>query len=477
MKGKRMVCAGLWLAVLGCSNVWADVLPYEVEVEIKDSEEAYLYMTAADVELNSENCPALEETVSAWEKEREENREMLRLQYLEMAEAEKEAKGDEFYGYILSEMLTITRSDEKILSLREEDYKYLDGAYPVSFVGGVNFDVQTGKLLELNDLLINPDEFKNVSAQFIVGYVENVYSEYGVSVTEEQVLTLWDTEMEWYLEASGITVVFNEDTLGPHSLGIVEIPLTIANYQDYVKPEYTGFVGAGVYKVRVNTPISIPVGEEETTLFIDEVEAEYDYDYSVSDGKTTLEVGTFGYLHSAYYLHKEDGSDYLLMDGDMASDDFSTYVFKVSEEGIIQTDVLESAIDTGHISPDRMDMQKWLNVLGTYGAEKTYRIDENGRFVTEETEYRLLGNLENRTEIVSVVDLPFYINGKATPMPAGMGFRMIATDEETYALLQVTETGQVGELPFVRGDGDDYWNLYIGGKKVDDCFEMLPYAG
>lgn len=474
MKRKGIVCAGLWLAVLGSSNVWADVFPYEIEVENRENNEEYLYMTMADVEIASESFLALEETVNAWAKERTENREALKIQYMEMAEAEKEANGDEFYGYSISEMLTITRSDERILSLREESYQYLGGAYPVSFIGGVNFDVQTGALLELEDLFVDPEGFKDASAQFIVGYVENVYD---LSVTEEQVLALWDTEMEWYMDASGMTVIFNEDTLGPHALGILEIPLTMANVQDYMKAEYEEFVGAGVYSLQANVPILVSVGEEETTLLINEEEGQYEWDYSVSDGKTTLEVGQFGYLHSAYYMQKDDGGAYLLMDVDMASDDYSTFVFKVSEEEIVQTDVLDAAIDTGHISPKKMDMQKWINVLGTYGAEKTYTLDESGMFVTEETEYRLCGTLENRVEIISVVDLPFYINGKATVMPAGMGFRMISTDEETYAVMQVTETGQVGELPFARGEGDDYWNLYIGEKKVDDCFEMLPYAG
>ena len=97
-------------------------------------------------------------------------------------------------------------------------------------------------------------------------------------------------------------------------------------------------------------------------------------------------------------------------------------------------------------------------------------------FVTDETEYRLKGDVEDRYELKTVIEIPVIIDDTETMLPAGTGLRVIGTDDETYVRVQISETGQLGELK-VRRDEEMRWRIYIGDVTAEDCFEMLPYAG
>ena len=72
--------------------------------------------------------------------------------------------------------------------------------------------------------------------------------------------------------------------------------------------------------------------------------------------------------------------------------------------------------------------------------------------------------------------IPVIIDGIETILPAGTGLRVIGTDDETYARVQISETGQIGELK-IRRDEEMRWRIYIGDVSAENCFEMLPYAG
>lgn len=477
MKRIEWVCAGLLLTSIGCQNVWAETFPYHVEVEMQEIQEENLYMSQADIKVSGETDSKLEEALEHWEKERTENREADKLEYAEQAKAEREEKGEAFYGYVISEALEMTYMNENVLSFRESKYEYLGDDNMHSYVGGVNFDAQTGEILEISDVLTDAEGFKEAAIPFIVSYMTEMYGEYGISVTEAQIEQLWDSEMGWYMEASGITVAFEGSEFGVQIIQNAEIPLTLANLEKYMKTEYLKPNGIGIYKIRQNVPVQISVGENEETLLLSEEEMEYNWEYSINYGAENLEIGEYVFMRNAYYLQKEDGTQYLVIDLDMASDDYMTYLYKFTETSMAQTDVVDGGIDTGNLNLNSIKLVSWLDILGTYGAEKTYVIDENGKFVTDEVEYHLRGSVEDRFEIISTVELPFYIDGQETSLPAGTGLRMISTDGETYAVLQITESGQVGELPFIHGEGDDYWNLYIGEMNVNDCFEILPYVG
>ena len=252
--------------------------------------------------------------------------------------------------------------------------------------------------------------------------------------------------------------------------------MTLAEGESYIKPEYRNFETAGVYAVQENIPLIVKNEEEAFSLMLNVEENGYDLIYSVLSGTNTVDLGHLGYFKDAYYVKKTDGKDYLMFDFDMASEDYTTYLLDVGKDGAAKTDTLFSAIDSSFISSDKFDMEYCVNMLGSYGSEKTYYIDENGMFVTDETEYRLKGDVEDRYELKTVTEIPVIIDGTETILPAGTGLRVIGTDDETYVRVQISDTGQMGELK-VRRDEEERWMIYIGDYEAESCFEMLPYAG
>ena len=389
----------------------------------------------------------------------------------------KEVSGTTLSDYEISQEMSIMRYDERILSLKEEHFEYHEGgAYPTISVRGINYDVSTGEELVLEDILADPEVFETAAVKFIIGYMQAVYDTYGLEVTEEQIRNYWETDLEWYINASGINLIFNEGIIGPHAVGVIEIPMTLAEGESYIKPEYRNFETAGVYAVQENIPLIVKNEEEAFSLMLNVEEQGYDLIYSVLSGTNTVDLGHLGYFKDAYYVKKTDGKDYLMFDFDMASEDYTTYLLDVGKDGATKMDTLFSAIDSSFIRSDKFDMEYCVNMLGSYGSEKTYYIDENGMFVTDETEYRLKGDVEDRYELKTVTEIPVIIDGTETILPAGTGLRVIGTDDETYVRVQISETCQMGELK-VRRDEEMSWRIYIGDVSAENCFEMLPYAG
>jgi hypothetical protein len=157
----------------------------------------------------------------------------------------------------------------------------------------------------------------------------------------------------------------------------------------------------------------------------------------------------------------------------MASDDYVTYIYRLTNGVIEKTEEIYGAIDAGNINVHEVKMEFWVNILGTYGGTKNYHFDEDGNFVTEDTEYILR---RNDYALTTTVELPVSINDVESMLPVGSHIIINATDGETYVKFTIQETGETGILNVVR-DKEEYYKISIDGKAEYECFEMLPYAG
>lgn len=177
-------------------------------------------------------------------------------------------------------------------------------------------------------------------------------------------------------------------------------------------------------------------------------------------------------ITDAYILRRGE-EVYCMVEVDMASDDYETTIYRLTDGVIEKTAQIGAAIDQGNINSDSIVMESWVYLLGTYGGVKTYRFDENGEFGTEDTEYVL-----HRNEIVltTTTSLPVTLDDAESTLPAGSHIVINATDNETYVKFTIRETGQTGVME-VNREEIDYYNVTINGMNENDCFEFLPYAG
>lgn len=475
---KRMIL--ITACLLGCLagtlNVWADSFPYKMTIESQDIMEDYLYLTLADASIMSETCAELEASVNAWAAERDAEMDTRIAQLKEDAVKEAEELGDLFYGYNIYQQMKVARADDRVLSLLEEGYEYLGDAAASAYLDGINFDVQSGQILALADVVNDEAAFKGEAITYILEYVNSHYDAAFLDVSEDKLNTLWNDGMEWYMNAAGMVVVFGTNMIGGSELGTVEVPLTFEQYSSYIKEEYLLSDNAGLYQMKENIPVKIAADDEELLVEIQSEMLEYEKEYALTVNDQTADMGQFFYLGNMYLLNNTDGNQYVLFDSDTTVGDYMTHLYKIGNDGIEKTDEVYGSIDSGNSTPDSIEMSLRIYALGEYPASKSFKVDENGEFAADDGLYVVQGELESRFNLVTKAEIPAKIDGKDSTIPAGSNLKMIATDNETKVIVYVMEMDKEAELEFVKGSDIEYWNNKVGGMLEKECIKVLPYV-
>ena len=459
----------------------AEVLPPSIHVDtynktyyFEDGENAYLYLRYCDVIVDGDEYGKLKRNVENWSMERSEGLRSLYTTFEESADAVTEG-GGEFYGYSLYQTVTVARADEAIVSLMDDTLQSVDRDDVLFFRDGINFDAVSGKRLKLSDLFYDYAAFTEDAKERIVYELRETYGEelfeHYITVIEEN----WQdaAEPEWYMDASSIVIVLQENTVGPQTMGTPEIHLPYAEFAPYMKEEYFPGAWKGVASFKQNQEIFLTLSgieEEVPMMLVSEFQDDEMY-HSLWLGQNELPLESYLMLEDAFIV-RTDQDVYCLLEADMGSDDYVTYIYRVTNGVLEKEGEVFAAIDSGNINPHAIKMESWVFVLGTYGGVKNYHFDENGHFITEDTEYLLE---KNEFVLTTTVDLPVMIEEAESILPAGSLIILNATDGETYVKFTIQETGQKGTLEIQKEAGNYYYS--INGMNESDCFEILPYAG
>jgi len=112
-------------------------------------------------------------------------------------------------------------------------YSYLGGAHPNSYFERYNFDLAAGEFVEYEDLAASEEEFRMAVAEFIRNYIyasglnEGYYDDF-----ESYLFDLAYTQMSF--DGEGMTVSFDEYTMGPHAAGIPTFLVPYDIFCDYL---------------------------------------------------------------------------------------------------------------------------------------------------------------------------------------------------------------------------------------------------
>lgn len=438
-------------------------------------EEAYLYLQYCDVEIEGDEYASLKRNVENWSMERSEGLRSLYSTFEEAAVMEAEGN-EEFYGYSLYHTLTAARADESVLSLKDDTYQYTGGANGMFYREGVNFDSKSGKKLGLRDIISDWENFSKDASAYVIYHLKENYSEelFDDYVTTVESLWFQETEPDWYLDASSIVIVIQEYMVGPYTIGAPEIHLSYAEFAPYIKEAYLPGTGDGMAEFAVNQELFLHLAGsyEETPMMLQYEMTEEAVNCSLWLGENEKSLEGFAALDDSYLLRNGD-EIYCLIGVDKGSDDYVTYVYRLTEGVIEEVTQMGAAVDSGNVNPEKVVMESWVDLLGTYGGVKSYYFDENNEFVTDDTEYRLH---KNHYVLTTVVDLPVVLEDAESILPAGSHIVLNATDGESYVKFTIQETGQMGILNVQRSE-TDYYHVTINGMNENDCFEILPYAG
>lgn len=381
--------------------------------------------------------------------------------------------------YYEANLYSSARIDNDIISLLKYQYYYNSGTENGNSYYGYNYDAQTGKLLSLEDVLSDFEGFKEAATEEICYRLSSQYGRADLKDDyEDMVADMWDTvgTSKWFLNASGITFIFDSDEA---QTGAVMVTVCYNGYLDYIKPEYVYKLNNSIAKlptegkfVYTGTDLDIHSLILESRLL-----SEYgDYAFSLKMDGTSEMLGEYIYLKDAYILRKENGCIYLLITMDMASDDFVTYVYDISDGTLKLTDKISDVfLSNTPVNTQNLQLSVQLDVLGSYVAVMDYKLDDSGKLIQQGDVFQFSNFGSEGFCMTTKKELPVVLNSEETVLPIGTKLCIIGTDNKGTAYFRLKETEQEGMIHYTLPE--DSWGCYIDGVQDTEYFDMVPYAG
>lgn len=383
---------------------------------------------------------------------------------------------DSFWGYSSSLTAEWARLDSNVVSLRVVYSDYTGGAHGMYAYAGETYDVKTGKLLYLSDIIKDVEGFYPLAVDYLIDalyaeYEDALFSDYSNWVAE---IVVPENEPNWYLTASGIVISFSPYEVGPYAMGAPEITLPYEIFGEYILDEYRLPEGAFVAQVSVNQDLSYIVDASEP-VYIESSMDEWGMEtITIYSGSVTMDVGQFAYIPDSYITRHSNGRCFLIICGDRMSDDYDTNVYEISRGTIRECATLfNTQVVSGNITPTEWEMGVRLDLLGTYMGIVMYNLSSSGEFTRTEDYYSINSNYA--LEIIK--PLPVIIENEPTTVPVGERIYVIGTNNTDTIYFQIEGTSQYGTIQFTREPGEWSFGIMIDGIPESEYFKSLPYAG
>ena len=205
-----------------------------------------LHLEYADVEVQGKGFEAAAESIADWFQQNAE--ELLAYGEKLAQEAEEAAEEAVIIGigwdpssysfYHLIDKPEVMRADSRVISLRVYHSIYLHGAHDIYGYAGVTFDAQTGRLLELEDIVEDMEAFRQKADDYMVEKLQEEYGDWLIPDYADVVKENWEYGQIWYLDGAGITIVFDPYELGSFSMGAAEVTLPYELFGTYINEAY-----------------------------------------------------------------------------------------------------------------------------------------------------------------------------------------------------------------------------------------------
>lgn len=160
---------------------------------------------------------------------------------IESAAIDQYSPGDEWDPYYYQLLYSPTRIDSNVLSLYGSEITY-DG-YENQVGTSVNYDLLTGKIMTVADLLEDPEISSDDLCNALITELDqkaievNLYSDYADTIRRRfQADIQMDTG--WYFSATGLHFFYAPYDIAPNSAGIVDVCIPYDGLVGIIKDEY-----------------------------------------------------------------------------------------------------------------------------------------------------------------------------------------------------------------------------------------------
>ena len=446
-----------------------------------DGETLLLSASADKVTVENDGYDALNAALSGqWGGLTEDYEELLQT-----AKGHYESEKDQdyyFMNYYINESVAVYRIDDRIASFCTIYNDYEGGAHGFYAFDGATFDVESGKKMQLEDILSDAEGFYDKAVSYITQELETQYGEELFPEYQEVVETdtFGGTPACWYLDNTGIVIQYSLYSVAPYVAGAPSVTLPYDEFAQYIKEEYTSPCNSMIAHVMENEDISRLLGIDGKVMLASVENEEYGTaEVTVVSGDSSETVGSFSRFVEGYAIKRADGRSFLIFCCDYASDDFVTYVYEVTDGTVRACDKLDGASFEGaylgasgkfYLGTDALSLFMHLDVFGSYMGSMKYQLTAEGKLAQTEEVYVV----DTSYELTVVKELPVTLSGSETTLPAGSMLRITGTDNAGTAYFQL-DTGETGTISYVRDQ--EQWQLLIDGVSENEYFELLPYAG
>ncbi len=397
---------------------------------------------------------------------------------------------DYWYPYESLEQASVRRADTKVLSILYNGYTYTGGAHGFPYFWGESYDVTTGELLSLSDVVTKKDGLSDlIWKELSEAYPDETWD------GEADLADLMEAEdvLSWTLDYNGITFYFNPYDLAAYAYGRQQVTLSFLEYPDLVKEAY------------LTVPVSYGVQIPRDCNFYDDV---------TGDGKAdTLSWNTFGlydgvaetltvtlngtdYDFEIYafdtvvtFLKTREGEYYLYAQNTMENDYTETHCYRLGET-VEHMGVMDGGLRYHHhnaedlyfvsdvlTNPDSFWMSVRTQIASTVTGFREYRMGTYGIAVSDEPFYQF--PQESRFVFTVLHDFSVELYDEKTgtakgtvTVAKGEQVTYYATDNDRYIWL-LLEDGTLCRKEVVT---DDYLPT-VDGYRMEEIFEGVMYAG
>ena len=401
-----------------------------------------------------------------------------------------------FTPYEYKTSLLVKRADTSVLSVLEVCSGYMGGPHPNVWYDAENFDVKTGKRLNLSDVLTDTASLKKiVSEKLTERYPNTEFFD-----LEGSLHAFLDENGEyrdrvaWILGSQGVTFYFSPYELASYADGTLTATIYYNDEPSLFKEAYTQTPDS--YTVAI-TPYETMEYDldgdgkgEDISVFLQEGDYEYIEALSVSVGERATEVEAYCYSVDSYLVHTPNGN-YLYADTVSDNDYHTIYCLELNKNGVKSIGEMNSGFaaeddETGDpdyficavfTSPESFVLNTKIDVLSTYFGQITYHVGEDGLPAADDDMYRI--NVGYHLDVVQdlpveVLDDDFKPTGEKATLKPGDSLVLVQGDG-VKSVDVVAKDGKYYRIT-VGFDDDEWWQT-IDGKNAEDYFEMLYFAG
>lgn len=224
--------------------------------------------------------------------------------------------------------------------------------------------------------------------------------------------------------------------------------------------------------VETNRDFSATLGETEPVMVtVEPLEGGERQMVSISCGAAMEELGNYDRVSSVCAARSAEGKHYVFVTCDHMSNDFSLFVYDVTDGQLIRSDKISGKLDCVWSTMEQLLISERVDVLGTYFAKSVYSLDSNGKLVKMSHK----SDIESEWEMSVIKELPVKMNGVECTLAVDTVIVVNGTNNVDEVYFVVPATGEEGIISYTL-DEEKPWIHNINGISEYEYFDNVPYG-